>query len=590
MAEPSTFQRFLAELKRRRVFRVMAVYGIVGFVVLQVVDLAVPALLLPEWTYRLVALLLLIGFPIAIILAWAFDRTPEGVQRTQPASAEEIQRTVAAPAAQRWPIGLAALVGSVLLGLGSWWVLTRPDTAQARTYDSIAVLPFVDMTGDKKAEYLGDGLAEELLNALAGIDGLKVASRTSAFAFKGSSASAKTIGESLGVSLVLEGSVRGTHDRLRITAQLIDSSDGFHLWSQTYDRTLTNLLELQDDITTRIVEELSEELDPGAAADLLSPGTQNDLAYDYFLQGRHFWNKRTFDDMQVAIGLFEKAIAADSSFAPAYAAIADAYGVPAGWGDDTENALAQAEHFARRALELDPTLAQAHTSLAAGMGLRHFDFQAAEDGYLRAIELDPNYATAHQWYGELLAAMGRRDEAVEEARKAESIDPTMIISWDVASLLKMAGRYQEAIEQSLKVAERGGAYARQADRVRWLSYAALDDYESMLQMANELPIPGWRDSLALVDQSDKESGRGLLARMADHNVDWADPNQAALATAALFWVRVDPDTALDRLEQLTSDPTDSDVRWEWYQMLQDSAFDSLRDHPRYLEMNARFGF
>jgi len=588
MTTPS-YQRFLAELKRRRVFRVMAVYGVVGFVVLQVVDLAVPALLLPEWTYRLVALLLLIGFPIAVILAWAFDRTPDGVQRTQPASAEEIEREVGAPAAQRWPIGIAALVGAGLVGLGAWWVLGGPDAAEARSYDSIAVLPFVDMTGDKEAEYLGDGLAEELLNALAGIQGLKVASRTSAFAFKGSPADARTIGDSLGVGLVLEGSVRGSRDQLRVTAQLIDSEDGFHLWSATYDRSLTNLLELQDDLTTRIVEALSEELDPGASADLLSPGTQDDLAYDYFLQGRHFWNKRTFEDIQVAIGLFQKAIAVDSSYAPAYAAIADAYGVPAGWGDDRENALDQAEQFARRALKLDPTLAQAHTSLAAGMELRHFNVQAAEEGYLRAIELDPNYATAHQWYGELLAATGRRDEAVEEARKAESIDPTMIISWNVARLLRYAGHYQEAIDQARTVAERGGAYVWEADLIRWLSYAALDDYEAMLQMDIELPILEWRDSLSVADLTDKESVRLLLARVVDRNVDSVDPRPTLLAHAALFWVRVDADTALDRLERLTSDPADADVRWEWYQILQDSAFDILRDHPRYIEMNARFG-
>ncbi|MFW6084251.1 MAG: adenylyl cyclase, partial [Gemmatimonadota bacterium] len=375
MADPPGYQRFFAELKRRRVFRVMAVYGVVAFVLLQVVDLLVPALLLPEWTYRLVAILLLLGFPVAVVLAWAFELTPAGVRRTRSATPEEISEIASAPAGRRWPVGLAALAGAALLGLGAGWALSSSaDAPGDGAYSSIAVLPFANLTGDEEAEYLGDGLAEELLNALSGIEGLRVPSRTSSFAFKGSPADARTIGDSLDVGLVLEGSVRGHGERLRITAQLIDAEDGYHVWSRQYDRNPADLLDLQEDIAARIVDALALELDTGEADALLDRGTRNAEAYDLYLQGRHFWNKRNSEDLAVARRLFERAIEIDSSYAPAYAAIADAWVVPAAWegaGDESTNdaerveyALDEGIRYARLALDLDPTLAQAHTALA----------------------------------------------------------------------------------------------------------------------------------------------------------------------------------------------------------------------------------
>jgi len=217
MSESTGFTHFLAELKRRKVFRVTAVYGAASFGVLQAADILFPRIGLPDWTVTLVAALALAGFPLALILSWAFERTPEGVQKTDPADTAELEAIASEPAGKRWPLGLAALAGIALLGFSAWWVLGRPDTVEARTYDSIAVLPFVNMTGDEENEYLGDGLAEELLHALTSIEGLDVESRTSSFAFKGSNLGATEIGDSLDVATVLEGSVRGSADRRRIT-------------------------------------------------------------------------------------------------------------------------------------------------------------------------------------------------------------------------------------------------------------------------------------------------------------------------------------------------------------------------------------
>lgn len=604
MSEPRGYQRFFAELKRRHVFRVMAMYGAVGFIILQSVDLLIPALLLPEWTYRLIALILLIGFPISIVLAWSFDVSPEGgLERTRRASSDEIASITSAPASRRWPIGLAALAGTVLLGLGGWWVLGRADDGDAglQDYDSIAVLPFVNMTGEEEIEYLGDGLAEELRNALVRIKGLKVPSMTSAAAFKGSGADIRTIGDSLDVALVLEGSVRGSVDQLRVTAQLIDAANGYHVWSDSYDRPVVDLLDLQEDLTGRIVEALSSQLDATKAASIASSGTEDAAAYDYYLQGRHFWNKRTYEDIQVAIGLFEKAIDVDSTYAPAYAAIADAYAVPSGWGDDPGHALDEAERYAQLALEKNPALAEAHTALAFSYMMRDLDFRRAEQSYGRALELDPGYATAHQWFAELLSAIGRHDEAVTEVRRAEVLDPTPIIRWNVARVLYFAGQYEEAIAQVGGVEGFDPATSRGRDLwVLMLSLYALGDFDGMADLLDGLlptrgASPGaaerMEEVLATLRSAPEPEARQLVAGLVDRmpQTEDAPSERSDLGLAALAWVRVEPDSAFARLAEMAADPADVDARVSWFQILADSSFDPLRDDPRFQELNARFG-
>jgi len=591
---PPAYQRFFAELKRRSVFRVMAVYGVVGFVLLQVVDLAVPALLLPEWTYRLVALLLLVGFPIAIVLAWAFERTPGGVRLTQPAGDEELARIAAAPAERRWPIGLAALAGSALLAVGTWWVLAGETSAEG-VYDSIAVLPFVNLTGDEEAEYLGAGIAEELRNALAGIEGLTVPSMTTATALKDSTIG--TIGRVLDVSLVLEGSVRGAGDRLRITAQLIDAADDRHVWSDSYDRPRSDLLDLQEELTARIVEQLAVEIDAEGARQLATPGTEDVTAYDLYLQGRHFWNKRTPPDMRVAVGLFEDAIRADSTYAPAYAAIAEAYAVPVGWGDDPGHALDEAERYAHLALDIDPTLAPAHTALAFTYMMRDLDFFRARESFTRALELDPRYATAHQWFAELLSAMDRHEEAVASARRAEELDPTPIIRWNVARILYFAGRYEDAIAQ-VGGTEEFDLFDPNADRdfyLLGLSLYALGDFERLAGLLEELPPnvknPRLSEITKVFRMGDVADSRRIVARMLDSipTIESA-PTEETLSFAALAWVRLEPDSALARLAALAEEPQAVEARIAWFEVLADASFDVLRDDPRYQELNARFGF
>ncbi len=272
------YQRFFAELKRRKVFRVAAVYGAASFAILEASDILFPRIGLPEWTVTFVAVLALLGFPVALVLAWVYERTPAGMRRTEEAETGELEAIAAAPARSRWPVGLAAAIGTALLLLGSWWALGRPSPAgtkaaadsgrQAGVYQSIAVLPFANMSEDASDEYFSDGLTEELLNALARVPDLKVAGRTSSFVYKGENKDLREIGEALGVETILEGSVRRAGGRVRVTAQLIDAADGFHVWSSDWDRELTadNVFDIQDEIAGSVAEALATGMAPDVGA------------------------------------------------------------------------------------------------------------------------------------------------------------------------------------------------------------------------------------------------------------------------------------------------------------------------------------
>jgi TolB-like protein len=595
MSAPRGLTHFFAELKRRKVFRVTAVYGAVSFGILQAADILFPRIGLPDWTVTLVAALALAGFPLALVLSWAYERTPQGLQKTDPAVTGELEAIASEPAASRWPLGLAALGGIALLGIGAWWVLVRPDAAEAQTYDSIAVLPFVNMTGDEENEYLGDGLAEELLHALTRIEGLDVESRTSSFALKGSRLGATAIGDSLGVATVLEGSVRRSPERLRVTAQLIDTADGSHIWSETYDRAPADLLDIQDDLTRQITDALAIALDPSSRSQVVEPGTENAEAYDLFLQGRFFWNKRTPADLDVAVGLFHKAIEADSTFAAAYAGIADARAVPAGWGEDPAPALDTAEVYARRAIEIDPTLAQAHAALAMALMMRDLDFARAEASFERAIALDPQYATAHQWYAELLSATGRHEQAVSEALRSVELDPTMIIRWNLSRTLYNAGDYEQAIDQTDRLIADDRTDFAPASMYKVLSLYMLRQYESMIDVVSDTGLPDpvvsmARDSFAVLGV---DGFPAYVARQIESLVATSAPNsdgdtRRGLLFAASAWARVDPDRALDYLEIIGHDPESVEARVDWFEVLQDPIFDDLRDDPRYRELMLGF--
>jgi len=325
----------------------------------------------------------------------------------------------------------------------------RPDGADKRRFPSIAVLPFKDMSPQQDQEYFCEGIADELLNALVQVEGLRVAARTSSEQFKGRSMDVRAIGRELGVESILEGSVRKAGDKLRITAQLIDVENGYHLFSEKYDRTTADIFAIQDEISLTIVDRLKVRLMKGEEAKLVKRHTESEEAYRLYLRGRYFWNRRHKGGLQQGIENFQKAIGIDPKYALPYSGIADCY-YDLGWFDflAPKEAFGKAKMMALKSLAMDPELSEAYTSLATAFQYADWDWPVAEASFKRAISLNPNYATAHHLYSLFLAVKGSFDEALSETERAIELDPIQpIIRTSRAFILYLAGRFDEAMER-----------------------------------------------------------------------------------------------------------------------------------------------
>lgn len=403
----------------------------------------------PPTVRQALTIVIAAGFFAVLVLAWY-----HGEQGRQRASGVELLMLAA----------LLAIAGTAI-------ALVRGDEEPAGTAASapapgrepaeasIAVLPFDNMSADPENEYFADGLAEEILNALTRVPGLEVAARTSSFSFKDKDADIPTIAAALGVRTVLEGSVRKSGDRLRITAQLVDAENGLHLWSETYDRELDDIFVVQEEIARAIVGALQVRLT--AEAPLVERPTESQEAYEEYLRGRFLWNRRTVESLQAAVGRFQHAVELDPDFALAWAGLADAH-LTLMWyltDADWDALLESGREAAERALALDSELGQAHVAL----GLYHaarFDWERANRGFERGLALDPRYATGRYWYGLELSHQGRWDEALEQARMAVEIDPLSLVNArGYGMLLMWAGRLDEARVQLDRVLELDPGFA-----------------------------------------------------------------------------------------------------------------------------------
>lgn len=467
MSEPANrLLAFLGELKRRHVVRVAIVYAVIGFGVLEVANNFFPALQLPAWTVTLVAVLVVLGFPIAVVLAWAFEVTPDGVKREAPLAAAPSE-----PVAERRHLGsrslgflgVGILVGLVVVGL-SYQVIDRDgagDGAEgaartaagesAESVRSIAVLPFANLSTDAENEAFSDGLTEELLNALAQVKGLRVPARTSSFAFKNVHHDIREIGQKLNVEVVLEGSVRKADGRLRITAQLVSVEDGSHLWSQIYDRELADVFAIQEQIAEAIVGQLLPRFARASdGADLVRPTTDDVDAYQSYLQGRHqFWQQGGEEGLRRAAAFFEVAIEQDPDYAIAWASLSDAYMLLGGSGFVPPHEIfPESKTAALKALELDNRLAEGYVALASINWLYDWDWAAAARNYRLSFSVNPLLHTRCVCYAWYLAVTGSLDAAVLEAERARTMDPLARLPRIIASwMYYLSGRHGDAEEQ-----------------------------------------------------------------------------------------------------------------------------------------------
>jgi len=459
---------FFEELKRRNVFRVGIAYAVVAWVLLQVVDLVLDNIDAPAWIMKVFMLAVAVGFPVALIFAWAFEKTPEGIKLEKNVDRSQSITPQTGRKLDRLIIVFLAVAVIVLLGerLGPSGADQRSVPAEgntevtrvaspARTSESpihipdksIAVLPFVNMSADPDNEYFSDGIAEEILNVLARIPELKVAARTSAFAYKGSNASIADIARDLKVETVLEGSVRKSGNQVRVTAQLIKAADGYHLWSETYDHELTNIFAIQDQIARSIAEALKVTLaiSPGTVGNMT--GTTSTEAYDAYLRGMNQWHLRTGESLHNSIKLFEQAIAIDPKFARAWAGLALTYAVISDYTDlPREQCYEKSRKAAATALDIDPGLAEAAAALANATS----DLDEQLTHARRAIQMGPSFATAHQWYASFLALAGDHEAALQEYLLAYGLDPrSRIVGTNLAEHYMLMGQWADA-ERVLK--------------------------------------------------------------------------------------------------------------------------------------------
>ncbi|MBW2543726.1 MAG: tetratricopeptide repeat protein [Deltaproteobacteria bacterium] len=462
---PGSLGEFIEDLKRRRVFRVALIYLICAWFVVQVAEATFPALLIPLWGQTLVVVLTIIGFPIAMILAWAFQITPDGIRtdvslRSWASTFGKRKLDYAVIAALIAVIGFLGFLqfsaeeadqasASAQTQVSDASPVGGPDEA----VDSIAVLPFVNMSGDSSYEYFSDGLSEEILNSLTRLKELKVAARTSSFYFKDKDVDIPTIAEHLGVRHVLEGSVRQQGRQIRVTAQLIRADTGFHVWSQNYDRELEGVLDIQSNIAHNVVKALKIVLSTESGAQLERQPTTSFEAYEFYLQARDYLRKAEDESaLETAEALFEKAIAIDVAYAEAYAGLCDTYLLGYEWVDSTE-LFERAERACHRALTLDATAACVHTALG-NLYRNSGQYQKAAQSFERAIALNASAVSAYDGLAETYAVQGLSSEAEQNYRRVIEIEPRFWRGYiSMGNFLFSTGRPEEAIENYLRVTE-----------------------------------------------------------------------------------------------------------------------------------------
>lgn len=429
----------LQDLKRKRVFRIAASYAVVAFVVLQLAEITFPAFGLADAAMRGLVILSLIGFVVTVGLVWLVD----------------IRDETRASGSSRLMQGAVIAALFLVAGFGAWLAFLaepkgdtgQPGTDQVIQEKSIAVLPFTDLSPEGDQAYFGDGIAEELLNVLTKIEGLRVAARTSSFAYKGKGQNVQTIGRELGVATVLEGSIRKSRnsDRVRITAQLIDSRTGFHVWSETYDRQLDDIFVIQDEITANIVDALKVTLLGQDQQAMGQHATRDFDAFDLYLEGRHELRQRTEEAILKAKDLFEEALEIDPDFVRAYTGLADSWILLASYGNESgAEAYPKAELALAEALKRDDTVSEVWASLGL-LRSNQGSLDEAEDAFTQALALDDQNAMAWLWYGNLLGAQRKFDERIEAYQQAYAIEPmSRPVNNNLGYNLPNMGRFAEA--------------------------------------------------------------------------------------------------------------------------------------------------
>ena len=573
---------FFAELKRRNVYKVAVAYAVVGWVIAQIATQIFPFLEIPNWVVRLVIVLIAIGFPIALVIAWAFEATPEGIRRTEDVDLNAQKR---APKKHAWiyvvVVGAAFSIG--LFFVGRYSVRNTAGAAGAElSAKSIAVLPFDNLSRDPDNAYFAEGVQDEILTRLAKVADLKVISRTSTQRFKSAPSDLREIAKQLGVMNILEGSVQKANDQVRVNVQLINALTDAHLWADTYDRKLIDIFSVESEIAKTIADTLQAKLSGSEKQMMAAAPTTDTTAYELYHKGRSLWEKRSGDNIPKAIAFYEQAIARDPNYALAYAGLSSAYIILPFWaGVDRLDAYSKAKDAALKALRLDPNLAEAHLALGKVLFFSEIDLPGALREYQRAIELQPNDATAHHWLGnDALSALGRFEEAIAQGKRAVELDPlSPVINTDLGTTFYYAHRYEESAKQLRKTLEIDPTFFYAHFNLGIALQAAGDlsgaitEYEKAKQLGDDTYVP-MLCAQAKAYAGDKDAALRML-----NDLDKISQHREVVGycRALLYLSLNNKDEALRWLEQGLKERDGSNISW----IKVDPLLDPLHGDPRF---------
>src|SRR6266404_5224720 len=570
---------FFAELKRRNVYKVAIAYIVAGWALSQGTAQVFPVFDIPNWIIRLIVLLIIIGLPIALVLAWMFEITPQGIKRT------EIADAMPGTAGQKkhtwiYVVVIGGLVSIGLFFLGRYRAGSRAVSTGSISNKSIAVLPFDNLSRDPDNAYFAEGVQDEILTRLAKVADLKVISRTSTQHFKSAPANLPEIAKQLGVTNILEGSVQKAADQVRVNVQLINAITDAHVWADTYDRKLTDIFAVESEIAKAIAETLQAKLTGAEKTSIAKAPTVNPEAYELYLRGRFFWNKRTGTDLRKAIDYFNQAIAKDPNYALAYVGLADSYLLLSSYAAVSPGeSLPPARSALKKALELDDSLAEAHASFGLLTTLE-LDLHRALDELKRAAELKPNYATAHHWLALAHLTLAQFDSAISEAKRAIELDPlSLVINADTSWIYFSARRYDEAETQVRKTLEIGPQfflahyYLGEVLQFKAHLSEAIAEFQKAFELNND-PY-----SLAMLGQAyarngQRDEAQKILARLNEQaKSHYVAPYALALVQIALG----DKDHAIEELERAYSEGETNYL----FAIKVDPMLDNLRGDPRF---------
>jgi TolB-like protein len=575
-------RNFFAELKRRNVYKVAVAYAIVGWLVMQIAATVVPALHLSDAITSAVVLLVILGFPIALIFAWAFELTPEGLKRTE--FADELPTKAPRNRAWIYVVIIAAAISVGVFFLGRYTSSKQSAELPAK---SIAVLPFDNQNRDPDTEYLSDGIPESIINSLSQLSQLKVMARSAVFHYKGKQVDPRKVGHDLGVGAVLMGRLIQQGDNLTIRTELVNVLDGTELWGQQYNRKLADVFAVQEEIAKEISEALRLKLSGSEKQQLAKRPTENLKAFQYYMQGRSVSQRNTREDLLAATRYYERAIEEDRNYALAYAGLADAYSTLGVLGYIAPiEGRRKAKEAVRKALALDENLAEAHAAL--GLACAHFapyDFSQGDRELRRAIELSPSLALTHLFLGISLGRQGRMDEALEECLKARELDPlSSIIARNVASPYYLKRDYARALELLHQANELGPAFTTTWEIGVYIQNKLLNETLAELEKAKgerkNDPILTYDTGMVYAAQGKQAEALQVIKELEE--ISGANLDQAVWV-AKIYATLNDKQLALTWLERGLS----TGAIGSFYK--DDPVWDPIRSDPRFTDLLRRMG-